>query len=253
MGTNNVINNLIYSPAGAVGLSGAKFIDNFQSALAATTTDLYTVPSGKRAIIYPNYGANGSATPVSITSQAKIKSGGNYYAISASTSTSMSGLVLNPSAPIILEAGESASVTISGGTALNFGYPILEFDNTISVKTAKALSVISGNTTLYTCPANTKAFILDQNCGVGTATGLGQLYYSNNSGSAVTRRWNIVNSGGSVSPSSAASASTSIPNTNIDIAGTCSIGLNAGDFISFTSGSATATQMIWVNIMEVPG
>jgi hypothetical protein len=255
MGTNNPINNLIYSPCGAIGLSGAKFGDGFGFGLAANATaDLYTAPAGKRAIIYPCYGANCSATPAGLTFQSKLKSGGNYYSISISSTNSMNQLLLAQSSPIILEPGESASVNIAAGstTSNTYGNPILEFDSNIPLKTAKLLTVINGNNTLYTCPANTKAFILDVNCAVASNNGLAQLFYSNASGSAVTRQWFLVNSAGSPGTTNSTSAALSVANGNIDVAGTTSACLNAGDSIVINTSSATATQMAWVNIMECP-
>jgi hypothetical protein len=253
MATNNPINNLIFSPNGGISITGSKFIKAFGFQLTATTTDLYTVPSGKRAIIYPSYGANANTSgPFSIGYTAKIKSGGNYYNISASGSSSQNALMTVPSSPIILEAGESCSVTTTSNTGMNYGYPVLEFDNTIPLKTAKLLTVINGNNTVYTCPANTKAFILDSNCGIGTVLGLAQLYYSNLSGGSITRQWYLVNSGGSPGTTNSTSLSASIGNAAIDVAGATSACLNAGDTIVINTSASTATQMPWVNIMEAP-
>lgn len=256
MPTVNPINNLIYSPCGGIALSGAKFVQGFGFSLAANaTTDIYTAPANKRAIIFPAYGANCSATPATITYQPKLKVSGTYYNIGASNSSSMNQLILSTSYPIILEPGESVSVNMAAGssTANTYGFPILEFDSNIPLKTAKLLTLASGNNTLYTCPANTKAFILDVNCAMASNTGLGQFYYANTSGGALTRRWNIVNSAGSIAPGTSASLSASISSGGIDIAGTNSCCLNATDFISINVSAATATQSAWVNLMEVPG
>lgn len=256
MPTANPVNNLIYSPCGGIALSGAKFVQAFGFSLAANaTTDIYTAPTGKRAIVYPAYGANCSATPAGATYQPKIKVSGTYYNIGASTTNAMLQLILASSNPIILEPGESCAVNMAAGstTANTYGFPVLEFDSNIPLKTAKLLTLASGNNTIYTCPANTKAFILDVNLSMGSQTGLGQFYYANNSGGALTRRWNIVNSAGSVGPGTSASLSASISSGGVDIAGTNSCCLNAGDFISLNVSAATATQSAWVNLMEVPG
>lgn len=254
MPTNNAINNLVYSPCGGIGLSGVKFGAGFTSSLAsAATADIYTAPSGKRAMIFPCYGANCSGTPASFIYTSKIKSGGNYYTISVTSTNSQNQLLLNPSSPIILEPGESASVTTGAGTTSNtYGYPIVEFDSNIPVKTAKLLTVINGNNTVYTCPANTKAFILDSNMQIASSAALAQLYYSNLSGGAVTRQWYLVNSAGSPGTTNSTSLAASISSATIDIAGTTSACLNAGDTIVINTSASTATQMAWVNIMESP-
>lgn len=255
MGTINVINNLVYGCGGEIPLSGCKFPSGFGFGLAANaTTDLYTAPTGKRAIIFVPYGANGSATPAGMTYQSKIKSGGNYYNIGASGTSNQNQLLLTLSQPIILEPGESASVNFAAGstTSNTYGFPILEFDSNIPLKTAKILSVINGNNTVYTCPTNTKAFILDTTMGMGNGTALGQLYYSNSSGSSITRQWYIVNSGGSPGTSNSTSLSASISTGNVDVAGTSCSCLNAGDAIVINTSASTTTQIAWVNIMEVP-
>lgn len=255
MATNNVINNLLYGCGGGVSVSGFKYPSGFGFGNAANaTTDLYTAPTGKRAAVYPSYGANGSATPASMTYQPKLKSGGNYYNIGASAASSMNQLILSVSNPIILEPGESASVNFASGstTSNTYGFPIVEFDSNIPFKTAKLLSLSSGNNTLYTCPANTRAFILDTSLGMGNTTFVGQLYYSNLSGGAITRQWYVVNSGGSPGTTNSVSLSASISNGSVDVAGTACATLNAGDFIVLNVSAATATQHAWVNIMEVP-
>ncbi len=255
MATNNVLNNLIYGCGGAINLSGTKFPTGFGFGIAANSTaDLYTAPTGKRAAVYPSYGANGSATPAGMTYQPKIKVSGTYYNIGISSTSNMSQLLMASNLPIILEPGESASVNFAAGstTSNTYGFPIVEFDSNMPFKTAKLTTLASGNNTLYTCPANTRAIILDTTLGIGNGTSPGQLYYVNNSGGAITRQWYIVNSAGSPGTTNSTSLSASISNGSIDTAGNACSCLNAGDTIVINVSAATATQFAWVNIMEVP-
>ena len=190
-----------------------------------------------------------------MTYQPKLKSGGNYYNLQTTGTSNQNQLLLGGiNNPIILEPGESASVNFAAGstTSNTYGFPIVEFDSNIPLKTAKLLSVSSGNNTLYTCPANTRAFILDGTMGMANATSSGQLYYFNASGGAITRQWYVVNSGQSVGTTYSCSLSASISNNAMDVAGVCGSCLNAGDFIVINVSAATATQFAWVNIMEVP-
>lgn len=256
MATNNVINNLIYGCGGALGLSGVKYPSGFGFGNPANaTTDLYTAPAGKRAIVFAAYGANGSATPAGMTYQPKLKSGGNYYNLQTTGTSNQNQLLLGGiNNPIILEPGESAAVNFAAGstTSNTYGFPILEFDSNIPLKTAKLLSFSSGNNTLYTCPANTKAFILDSSMGMANQTNIGLFYYFNASGGSITRQWYVVNSGGSPGTSNSCSASTSVSNNVMDTGGAGCTCLNAGDYIAINVSAATATQFAWVNIMEVP-
>lgn len=249
----NPVNNLYYGPNGGIALPGAKFVSTYGNTFTLNATaDVYTCPTGKRALIMPFYGANNAGTPTSATMQAKIKVSGNYYNISAATTASQSSVFNPPNPPIILEAGESISVTNTTSNNASFGWGVLEYDSTAQMKTAKILSVVNGNNTVYTCPANTNAFILDLNAQISSIFNGGALYYSNASGGSVTRQWYFVNSGGSPGVGNSTSAATSISNSQVDSAGVTGGTLGPGDFISINTNSATATQMAWINVLEVP-
>lgn len=247
----NVINNQIFSPCGGIALSNAKFPTSFANVLSIAQHDLYTAPAGRRAAIFPCYGANAGGTPSSVTSQPELKTGGSYYPLQIASTTAQNALIGTPSKPIILEPGESASVNVTSlASALAYGFPIVEFDSSIPFKTAKLTTLASGNNTLYTCPANTKAFILDSNLAIGSAAA--QINYYNGSGGALTVQVYLVNSAGSQATTNSTSTALSVSN---GLFGTflTSANLNAGDFIVINTSAATATQFAWVNILEVPG
>lgn len=246
----NVLNNLIYSPSGGISLSNPSFPSSFSHFLATGTIDLYTAPSNRRAAIFPSYGANGDGSPATVTSQPQFKSGGTYYPLAIQSSTTQNSLIASPSLQIILEPGEICSVTVgTTASALNYGFPILEFDSSSTFRTVKLLSLSSGNNTLYTCPANTKAFILDSNLAIGTTNG--QINYYNASGGSLTVQAYIVNSGGSQGTTNSTSTAASV-GTGAFQAFLTSSNLNAGDFIVINTSAATATQVAWVNILEGP-
>ena len=254
MPTNNAINNNIFGPNGGLNLTGFQYISAFQKGIAVGTTDLYTAPAGKRAIVFPCYGANANTSATNVSFTPKIKISGNYYNIGGVSTIAQGAAIPTASrnGTIILEPGESASVTIATSAVNTFGFPIIEFDSTIPLKTSKVTSVIAGNTTIYTCPSNTLAFVLDTNGQMAMGTQGGQLYYTNNSGGIRTRNWYMVNNGSSPGAGNNVSGSAVISNTVFDVACLVGLSLGAGDTIVMSSNAATATQFCWVNVLECP-
>lgn len=255
MPTNNVINNNIFGPDGGLNLTGFKFISAFQKGIAIGTTDLYTAPAGKRAIVFPCYGANCNTTAVNVQMTPKIKSGGNYYAMGQSSINITQGAAIttpNKNGTFILEPGESASVTVATSAVNTFGYSIIEFDSTVSLKTSRVTAIAAANNTIYTCPANTLAFVLDINGQMALGTQGGQVYYTNNSGGIVTRNWFMVNNGGATGAGNNVSGSSPISNLTFDTGCLIGLTLSAGDTIVMSANSATAGQVAWVNVLECP-
>lgn len=258
MGTNNPINNKIFGPNGGLFLTGAKFISAFQKGIAIGTTDLYTAPAGKRAIVFPCYGANCNTTAVNVSFTPKIKSGGNYFFMGATGVVAQGAAIPTPTknGTFILEPGESASVLIATSAVNTFGYSIIEFDSTIPLKTSRVTGIASGNNTIYTCPSNTLAFPLDINGQMAMGAIGSQLYYTNNSGGIVTINWFMVNSGGATGAGNNISGSNVVSNGTFFTGGVSpgmvGLSLGAGDSFVISTNSATAGQAAWVNVLECP-
>jgi hypothetical protein len=255
MGTNNAINNNIFGPNGGLNLPGFKLISAFQKGISIGTTDLYTAPAGKRAIVFPCYGANANTAATNVSMTPKIKTGGNYFFMGQTVSIAQ-GVAMTPpnkNGTFILEPGESASVVVATSAVNTFGYPIIEYDNTVALKTSRVTSIASGNNTIYTCPSNTLAFVLDINGQMAMGTQGGQLYYTNNSGGIVTINWFMVNSGGATGAGNNVSGSNVISNGTFNTAaGLVGLSMSAGDTIVISTNSATAGQCAWVNVLECP-
>lgn len=243
----NTINRRIYNPNGHVQLPGMVFKSAFQANAINGQTDLYTCPANKRALIYKNYGFNGSGGTITVTTQFKVS--GVYYPMTfpGGVGTLTQYNTSNP--PIVLEAGESFSF-LTTASGMNMGAIVVEFDNNGPVKTAKLLTLASGNNTIYTCPANTNAWILDGCLQIRAAQNSAHLNYYNGSGGAITRSWyNVPNAGspGTTNLLVTGSASTGFVNSSIVYTH-----LTPGDSIVLNVSAATATQAAWINVMEVP-
>lgn len=237
---------------GLVRLTGVSFKNVKWSNPAASQTDYSAaVPSGKRWLVSRMCiwgGASGGA----VTFQVKIS--GSYYTISGSTSAGVNTLVSSViQTPFILEAGETLSITPSA-TGMNVWAMVTEFDNTCGLYTKKLTAPASGNNTLWTAPAGTSVFILDQNMGFsfgGAGTVSGGLFYNNLSGAARTISANLVPSGGSVASGNQifGGGASNASNGARTIANVCAC-MEAGDFLNVATDANTATQFFWANFAE---
>lgn len=249
MPNNNDVNNLILEPQG-VWLPGLKFPSGFVSNAGSGNVDIYTCPTGKRAIITYIYAYNTAGTTT--TMYPVIYVSGTYYRIggSANVATLSNGQVLNLSAPtsswIILEAGEKIGVNTTQA-GLNLYANVMEFDNTAPLKTSKVVSMGNGNNTIYTCPAGKKALILDQWVGINLS--MKKLYYFNNSGLSNAITWYAVPSGGSTGSTNQLATET-VNNATLSVRQGGGWMLNAGDFLVCNTPTGTATQTGWINVWE---
>lgn len=233
-------------------LSGLSFIPIQGNPAASGTVDWYTCPAGKRAaVLQINYcSPSGSASVIPM-----LKSGGNYYNLNATQTASAIGVAAGGIVNlIILEAGESIS-TNQSTSSINVWISIMEFDSDIPFKTAKLLSLSSGNNTLYTCPAGKSAiFMFSSTSPIATQSSLTMVTnYWNNSGGSRSISLHHVPNGGSPGTSNMLLPTTpqSVTNGSFLTGQYASNCMNAGDTIVINTDAATATQFAWVNVMEL--
>lgn len=234
---------------GVIRLTGVSYPEVIAPALNTGDNDLYTVPSGKRALFLSAASYNTSAG--NITLYYTVKVGGTYYRLVAnSTITTASGTAISQIG-YIAEAGETIAVNSATNNGLNVFLTIVEFDNTCPVFSQKLLALANGDNTLYTVPASKKAVFLDINLIALTTNNSGSFFYVNSSGGARTIQWSVVESGQSLGSGYLISAST-----NVNDASRANLGgrpsLKAGDFVNINTNAATATQIAWVSVMEIP-
>lgn len=236
------------TPAGT-SVTGSVFRTSIKSFSATGNSDIYTCPTGKRAIITEITVFNGHAS-LSATLVAMLKIGGIYYPATPSASITAQ-LTGSRSVTYILEAGETIAVNMTQ-QPFNVVVTIMEFDNTSNLKSAKLVTpaLTSGDNTIYACPAGKSALVLNNTLTMCSAT-IGTFSYGNNSGGNITAKFNVVPNGGSPSASTQMSTSTSV-STGLGFAPTAtSFTMGPGDFISVNLSAGGADQIAFVTVVEI--
>ena len=236
---------------GGIVLYGASPKTIWRANFASGDNDIYTVPTGKVAII-PG-GARVTNIGVSaITFYPEIKISGVYYKLAlagASAAPSSNASVETTNSTIVLNAGETWALHTDNNGA-NIFLPVIEFDASAPIMRASLLSLSSGNNTLYTVPGG-KSAIFPPTSLSSFGTSGGRTVYGNFSGVSRTVQIYVVPNGQSVTTSTSISGGTA--NTVSDgayLASNTPQSLSAGDSIVVNTDAATATQFIWVNVIE---
>jgi hypothetical protein len=248
-------NGMAYSGPGWTNLPNFATTSLFTSNVGTGDVDLYTVPSGKRAMVY---GIAWNSTASSISFYSEIKISGTYYAIVANqTLASTSTAPLGVFAQIILEAGQKFSIHTTG-TGLNIMGAVYTFDAIATApKTVLITSFINGDNTVYACspsPPQTACYGFGRIAALisGAAT-QSILSGYNNTGGSLTYHWNFVPNGGSAGTSNQISqAITAAAGAGTPAAFTASgdFAMGNGDKISVAATSTNANQIAWVNVVE---
>lgn len=252
----------IHLPNG-IDLRNGKYVLATSSAFTAwTTQDIYTAPTGRRAIItgYNVFNANGTAPNFRFF----VKLGGSYYFFT-STTTPSSLANAGASQGFILDPGESVSVwsdTTSSKTPA--WVSLIEFDSTVPLKSVRATNPSTATSTLYTVPTGVTALVLPINplLQQGAANSTPSVNATNNNGAASSLSLFIVKNGQSAldTVNKVASENAITQNAvtqNTLFANGASVGglpLNSGDSIQYWLKSSISTGsaggLLWVNVFE---
>lgn len=250
---NDVVRESGFSVAGipAGAMRNARLVPGlrFQS-VDAGTTDLYTVPAGRRAMLVVNYAFN--PTGGSLTYNSKIKVSGTYYSTSG-TLTVTAGVLFQSANMLMLEAGEAIAVT-TNGAGLNIAYKVIEFDAASSIRTVKLLALVSGDNTLYTCPTGYNALLMPGVATTGAANGAAIFwngsggsktltYHASAAGVSASSIANRFGSGGTVADQAmlTSTANVSLPQC-----------LAAGESVIINCDAIASPVLLWLNVMEFP-
>lgn len=227
-------------------LTGVSYPRAFGSNLPTGDNDIYTVPTGKKALVsVQQRGFNGSAG--TIVYNVSIKVGGVYYRIGANTTltTGTGGAGANILSPIVLNAGESLSVNTTTTAGLNVLFNVMEFDATNSLSSARILALSSGDNTLYTVTSGKSLAMFTSLYSAATA-----LVVANATGGAVNIITYAVPSGGSSGSTNKVFPSTSVGDKSASQF-SLTTNMSAGDFVVVNSDSATAGQVAYMTYFEV--
>lgn len=240
-------------PSVGIILKGAKFVRVFGSNLATGVTDLYTVPTGKRALVsgYSYYNSTGS----SIGHSLKVKISGTSYQMTTSVSTSGGLFASRGEGWMLLEAGDILQVNCITTAGLNMQPSILEFDDSSNLKGARLVGLSTGNNTLYTCPAGKTAAIVTSipanfMAAVQSAT-FGQcgIAFFADSGGSRTIDIHSVASGGSPGSTNAIIVGGSASASN-RLNSALTMPLGPGDFINIAVDTGAVTQLAFCMVVE---
>jgi len=224
----------------------AKYINAEAASVATGDNDLYTVPTGKKALFFGHSAFNTSGGNISYFFQIKVSS--VYYRITSTTTLATQVLTtLSATTVMVLDAGEILSINTATTNGLNVMPRVLEFDATFNgIKTSRILTLANGDNTIYTVPAGKTAMLL----GSLDIQSDQQIRIVNDSGGNRTYTPYVVPSGGAVATSNQINAAVTIAD-NVLTAFTCNTTLDAGDFIVINTDAGTATQTAWVNYAEI--
>lgn len=214
---------------------------------SASTVDLYTVPSGKKAIV-PIATLSNTTASTSINYQLRAKIGGTYYPLTASVALAGQTLTAVNAMTLVLEAGESLAITTDAGGITLFPQ-IVEFDAASLWKSARLLSIASGDNVLYTVPSGKAAYVQNATFGARTVTAVA--YVANSSGTAITATLYGTASGVTTSSSTARTASSSVASAAVTAIGIPPL-LGSGESVVLNSSAAVSGGWAWVTYQAAP-
>lgn len=240
------------------GFPSVIYPNAFKTDLVAGSNIIYTVPKGRKAIMYDYIVTNVSGATISNYPELKI--GNTYYRLGSVMNENTNGFGHNyamssvkNSSPIVLNENESISINCSG-IGLTVWGNIVEFDKSSSIQRADITNFVVGANTLLSVKG--RKGITSGQIGMSTSSNLPNCNYNgfayfNNSGATVNiSSINIVPNGGIVE------AKNTFVTTNAILNGAGFTkffhgNLNQGDSIVITVDSAAPGQFMWLNYIEV--
>jgi hypothetical protein len=221
-----------------VTIPGGKFVNAYK-AIVSGDNDVYTVPTGKKAIWHELFTTSTAAT------YHEIKVSGTYYPM---ISSGVQGTGNSSTLLVVLNAGESASLNANATNGFAY-FSLIEFDATIPIRRYMFTSLTTGDNTIYTCPALSSARIFSSAI---QTTNNGQFLYVNNTIGSRTTVMHIVPSGQTPGTGYIMAASSSKGAGTWNSISTFALHMGAGDFINLNIDSGVTQQYGWVNVIEIP-
>ncbi len=244
-GTVLFASNMMFA---GVPLTGAKFVSFNQLTTAAGNNDLYTVPTGKKAV---QIGAmayiNDTAGSINVYTQ--LKRGGSYFRLAnaAAVTNGTTGFSA-PGLYFIMSAGDILALNDSAGSGGVIG-GVLEFDATVPLFGVLVTAVASSNT-LYTVPTGKCARLLatapDNLVNISAS-----VLHANDSGVSITRTVYFVPSGDAKGTDNLMTPPAGTSLATAAVSATTFPGLmSAGDSLVVDLSATTATQALFLTYYE---
>lgn len=232
-------------------LKGSKYVPVPGSNLATGDTDLYTVPTGRAAIVFLVTHYNGGAGNITYFTQVKVS--GTYYRISSGSGAITAGnSASSGNHYCYLNAGEILAINTITNSGLNAFYWVVEFDADSPVRQGRLLGPSSGDNTLYTCPSGKSAAVLSS-VGVAPNTTSFGGFIADAGG---TRNYYLhrVPSGGSPATGNRTSSAAAVAasSRSVGFSGVAGLAFAAGDFLNLNVDTGNAAQVAFVLVVESP-
>lgn len=241
--------------SGGINLRNGIYVNATSSAITANVfSELYTAPTGRRALAASMYTYNGTAGTINY--RPYIKSSGIYYAVGATTSVSAGVNGANSNMVIVLEPGESFSV-LSNTSAVNITANLIEYDASVPFKSIRAISPTNATSTLYTAPTGVSASVVSPSIFNGATFGNAVLW--NNSTNVLSIKFYRVKSGqtavdglNTIHPFSTSEAGANVNTFFAFPAAAPGILMNSGDSIQYASQTSLAGtgSLLWITVYE---
>ncbi len=238
---------------GLVPLTNVSYPRGVFSNLSIGENDLYTAPTGRRAVVMGvgAYNTAGSSNVLTL----QVKKTSTYFMLSTATTlaTITTNLGVLP-VPYILEPGESLSAlcTVAG---TNVSAVIMEYDSTVPFFSKSKSTFTVGVNAIYTCPINRAASIGHQHLnralqinGSGTSA---TISYTNGTGSGTNVSAHLVPTGVTAGTLTQLTTTAAVTTGNLAALYTAGSMLMTGDSVSIATDVATAGQYAWANIWEI--
>lgn len=223
-----------------------KYSSGFLSNSAIGDNDLYTCPSGKKALISRGYFFNTGVA--SSTVFMTINVSGTYYRITSNATVGANSIQTTLTECIVLNAGEKLGLN-STTVGVNAWVMVCEFDVNSPLTRQGQINGGTGNTTVYTVPVNRSATFTSITGMIAPATS-GQnvgCFQTSASTSITVGTWLVASAG---SPTNNNKLCSTTVNSNL--ASNQSRGnLISQGFISNNFATTTSNRIFWCNILEL--
>ena len=210
--------------------------------------DLYTVPAGKKALYEGHHLFAKSAIS---GSYAYLKTNNLIYRLVDDISVAAGQRGNVHAQGYVLEPGETFGFRCGTGSGANIWARFFEFDTSLNIKSVKSLDLTSGNTTVYTCPITSNAYLFSRYFGQFNNSADNQTFLLSNGGSGtMNKNWYVVKSGNVI-------GIDFLTINTLDALGSASVAqesvattLSGGDFVVVFNNSAQPRQWAWINLAE---
>lgn len=218
--------------------------------------DIYTVPSGKKAVLFGMHVSNATGGAAS-TFQPTVKISGVYQKLSAAAGTITSTAAgagqggFLPGGVFIAEVGEIFSIVQATSTTFFVVATILEFDDSSPLRSIRLIAPASGDNNFYTPSGSKNGLVTGNTLLANGNTAPTAAFMFNGTVGAITVKWNYRRGAAAAGTSNLITGSASVSAGVTAQAGSLNcITVANGDTLSANLSAANASGWLWLNVLE---